>query len=797
MDPRSGPGGAAEVQVVTDRRKLLLGGGLVLGFAFTRVKAHAAANPARVDPAGPQAVSNETVDVTQGQAFRGFAPDAYIRIAPDNAITLIIPNVEMGQGIYTGECMLIAEELEVGLDQVKVVPAPPNDALYIQPLLQFQGTGGSTSIRGAWTPLRRAGAAARTMLIQAAAQPWGVDPATCRAERGMVLHPPSGRSASYGQLVGAASKLPAPQSVTLKDPSQFRLLGRELQRVDTPAKVNGSALYGIDIIVPGMKVATVQNCPVLGGTLVSVDEAPARAIPGVAQVVRLPNAVAVVGDHFWAAKQGLDALSPVWNEGPNARLASAQLWADLDATSINGRGAVAVRTGDYDRAFADADRRLAAVYRQPFLCHAPMEPMAAVVHVRGDAVEVWCGTQVPTRAQVGVAKVCGVPQDKVILHNQLIGGAFGRKLETDYVEQAAAVAKACPFPVKLVWTREQDMRHDNYRPMYVDRISAGVGVHGEPVAWRHRVTGASVTARYAPAGMRPNGVDPDAVEEAEDPVYGAFPNMLVDYVQWRPPPGIVVSWWRGVGPTHNIFVIESFIDELAFAAGRDAYQYRRALLGKVPRARKVLDVCAKAAAWGSPLPADCGRGIVVQKCFGSYLAAVVEAAVSGAGDVTLRRITAAVDCGIAINPAEVKQQLEGGLIFGLTAALYQGITLAGGRVQQSNFNDYRMLRINETPPVEVVHVPSGESPGGIGETATTAAAPALCNAIFAATGVRLRELPIDRALLARGARKRRWKGTGVLPLAAAGVAKARAPSTPSGEGDVEGMEGASRPEDDP
>ncbi|MDB5446511.1 MAG: aldehyde oxidase and xanthine dehydrogenase, molybdopterin binding protein, partial [Phenylobacterium sp.] len=633
-------------------------------------------------------------------------------------------------------------------------------------------------------------------------------------ERGVVRHLTGNRSAPYGQLVEAASKLPMPQNVTLKDPRQFRLLGRPVQRVDTPAKVNGAALFGIDIRVPGMKVATVQNCPVLGGTLVSVDEAPARAIPGVVQVVRLANAVAVVGDHFWAATQGLAALSPVWNDGPNAGLTSARLWADLDATSINGRGAVAVQTGDFDRAFTDADRRIEAVYRQPFLCHAPMEPMAAVVHVRDDAVEVWCGTQVPSRAQAGVAKVCGVAQDRVILHNQLIGGAFGRKLEIDYVEQAAAVAKACPFPVKLVWSREQDMRHDNYRPMYVDRISAGVGVRGEPVAWRHRVTAASVTARYAPAGMRPNGVDPDAVEEVADPVYGAFPNMLVDYVQWRPPPGVVVSWWRGVGPTHGIFVVESFIDELAFAASRDPYEYRRALLGAVPRARNVLDVCAKAAGWGSSLPNGCGRGIIVQKCFGSYIAAVVEAAVSDAGDVALRRITAAVDCGLAVNPNLVKQQLEGGLIFGLTAAMYQGITLAGGRVQQSNFNDYRMLRINETPPVEVVHVPSAEAPGGIGETGTTAAAPALCNAIFAATGVRLRELPIDRALLARGARKRRWKGTGVLPLAV-GAAEAAAPSTPSkspspdggvdsrlqppspppvGRGDPEGAEGASAPE---
>jgi isoquinoline 1-oxidoreductase beta subunit len=778
MSPRPEPVLRTEVQLVSDRRRVLLGGGLVLAFFAAGVKAHARGNPARVNPAGPQPLSNTETHVTAGAAFAQVIPAAFIRIAPDNAITLIIPHTEVGQGIYTGECMLLCEELEAGLDQVKAVPAPPDEAMYKQPLLQLQATGGSTSIRAAWTPMRKAGAAARIMLIQAAAQEWGVDPASCRAERAVIRHPPSGRSVTYGQVAEAAARLPAPQQVTLKDPGQWRLLGRRLQRVDTPAKANGSAQFGIDIMVPGMKFATVENSPVLGGRLVSVDEGPARAVPGVLQVVRLPNAVAVVGEHFWAARQGLAALKPVWDAAPEARFSSADLWASLEATSLNGQGAVAVQTGDFDRAFQQADRRHERVYRQPLLCHAPMEPQAAVVHVRGGEVEVWCGTQVPTRVQSAVAQVCGVAPEKVTLNNQLMGGAYGRKLETDYVEQAALIAKACPFPVKLVWSREQDMRHDNYRPMYVDRISAGVDLRGEPLAWRHRVTAASVTARWAPSGMRPNGVDPDAVEEAEDPIYGQFPNMLVDYVQWRPPPGLVVSWWRGVGPTHTIFVVESFVDELAFAAGRDPYEYRHALLREVPRGRAVLEAATRAAGWGSPLPANCGRGVIVQKSFGSYIAAVVEAGVSDDGDVTLRRVTAAVDCGYTVNPNLVKQQIEGGLIFGLTAALHQGVTVEGGRVQQSNFNDYRMLRINETPPIEVLHLPTANPPGGIGEAGTTAAAPALTNAIFAATGVRLRELPIERALLRRGARKRRWKGTWAPPVGLIG-ATAAATSDPN------------------
>ncbi|PWC34312.1 xanthine dehydrogenase family protein molybdopterin-binding subunit [Azospirillum sp. TSO35-2] len=718
------------------RRRFLQGGALLIAFAaMGRRKAWAAGEEPSLRMLGAGDADKD------GAAFQGFAPGGFIRIGRDNSITLIVPSVEMGQGIYTGEAMLIAEELEVGLDQVQVVPAPPNEELYQQPLLKSQSTGGSTSIRGAWVPLRQAGAAARQMLIGAAAAQWGVDPAECAAQRAIITHRPTGRTATYGEVVDGASRLPVPKDPPLKDPRDFKLIGRSVRRVETPSKVNGTAVFGIDVQVPGMKVATVTACPVFGGKVASVDDRAARAVPGVRDVVRIDNAVAVVGDHFWAARKGLEALDITWDYGPNAGTSSNGIWADLKARSETGQPVQARRDGDVDGAMKAASKRVEAVYQLPFLAHATMEPINTTVHVRPDACEIWVGTQVPTAAQGLAAKEAGLPVEKVILHNHLLGGGFGRRLEADSIGQAVAIAKQVDYPVKIIWTREEDIRRDIFRPAYYDRIAAGLGPDGLPTVWTDRVTGGSVMGHYFPGGLEQGKLDDDAVEGAKETPY-RFPAVQVDWVRADPP--VPITWWRGVGPTHNVFVVESFMDELAHAAGKDPVDYRRALLQHNPRSLAVLNLAVEKAGWGNPLPGGSGRGVSLHDSFGSHVAVVIEAAVDPAGLIGLKRIVAAIDCGLAINPDSVKAQLEGGILFGLSAALYSGITFAGGRVEQSNFHDYRNLRINETPPIEVHVVQSAEGPGGVGETGTVSAAPALGNAIFAATGKRLRSLPFRR-----------------------------------------------------
>jgi isoquinoline 1-oxidoreductase beta subunit len=673
-------------------------------------------------------------------ASADFAPNAFIRIGQDGTITLVMRDVEMGQGIWTGASMLLAEELDVGLDQVTPVFAPPDDKLYANPLLGLQATGGSTSIRADWEAFREAAAIARTVLVQAAAQGWGVDPASCSVARGIVTHAASGRTTPYAALVPLALTLPLPAHAPLKSRQDWKLIGTTQKRLDTPTKVNGKTIYGIDVRLPGMKIASVVFCPVLGGKVARVDDAAARAIPGVVDVLRIENGVAVVGAHFWAAQQGLNALKIAWDLGPNAQVNQADIVQGHSDASA-GAGIVARQTGDAEKAIAGAATKLDAVYQLPFLAHAPMEPINCTAQVRPDGVEVWCGTQVPTRAQASAADAAGVSPDKVTIHNHMIGGGFGRRLEWEYVGIAVAFAKQVPYPLKVIWTRETDIRHDRFRPFYYDRIAAGLDAQGGIVGWTHKITGSSVMARWAPVGMRKDGVDPDAVECAEDPPYdiGA---LKVSWVRHEPP-GVITAWWRGVGPAHNVFVIESFIDELAHAAGQDPVAFRRRLLAKkTPRARAVLDYAAQASGWGSPLPAGMGRGIMVQSAFGSYLSVVCEVAVTPDGEIRLRRVVAAMDCGQAVNPDSVRAQIQGGLVFGMTTALYNEITLEHGRVQQSNFNSYRMLRIDETPIIEVHIMPSTESPGGLGETGTAAAFPAVANAVFAATGKRLRRLPL-------------------------------------------------------
>jgi isoquinoline 1-oxidoreductase beta subunit len=710
-------------------RRALLTGGLAGGFLFAFHLPLRAVN----EPVQPP-------DVTNGR----FAPNAFIRIDEAGHTTLVMPQVEMGQGVYTSIAMILAEELDANFAQVTLEHAPPNDKLYGNPTFGLQVTGNSNSIRAFWKPLRSAGAGARTMLIQAAAQQWQVDPASCTASNGEVTHRESGRKLSYGELATSASGQTPPKNVALKDPKDFVLIGKPLKRFDTPDKVNGKAIYGIDAILPDMKFATLAACPVFGGKVGKVDDSAARKIPGVRKVVVLEDIVAVVGDHMWAAQKGLAALAIDWDEGPNARIGSNDIWQNLRAASEKD-GAVAKSTGDIAKGLATGDR-LDASYELPFLAHATMEPLNCTVHLKPDSCEIWTGTQVMTRVQSEAAKAAGLPVENVIVNNHLIGGGFGRRLEPDMVVAAVRIAKQVDGPVKVVWTREEDIQHDVYRPVYRDTIAATLS-SGKIVGWKYRVTGSAVIARWLPPAFQ-KGIDIDAVDSAVDMPYD-IPNFHVEYVRAEPP-AVPTGFWRGVGPNNNVFATECFMDELARKAGKDPIDFRRSMLGKTPRLLAALNLVAEKSNWGEVLAARVGRGVSVQPSFGSFIATVVEAEVDEQGEVRLRRVTSAVDTGIAVNPDTIMAQLEGGLIFGLTAALYGEITIDKGRVQQSNFNDYRMLRIDQVPKIEVHVIKSGEAPGGIGETGVTAGPPALRNAIYAATGVALRRLPIDRSLISAG-----------------------------------------------
>jgi isoquinoline 1-oxidoreductase subunit beta len=708
-------------------RRTLLKGGLATGFTLSfYLPARAANEPEQ---------ARDTID---GK----FAPNAFIRIDHSGKTTLVMPQVEMGQGVYTALPMILAEELDADFSKVEVEHAPPNEKLYANPMLGVQATGNSNSIRAFWKPLRQAGATTRAMLVQAAAERWQVNPASCTAASSVITHAASGRSLAYGDLVDAAAALAVPQDPPLKDPKDFTLIGKPLKRLDTPQKTNGSAIYGIDTMLPGMKFATLAACPVLGGKVAKVDDSDTKAVPGVRQIIVLDDLVAVVGDHMWAAKKGLDALTITWDEGPNSKISSADIWEDLRAASKKD-GIVAKFVGDIAKGLAQGER-VDAEYEMPFLAHATMEPMNCTVHVTPGSCEVWIGTQVMTRVQEYAAKAAGLPIDKVKVHQHLLGGGFGRRLEPDMAESAVRIGKHVDGPLKVVWTREEDIQHDVYRPVYRDVISATLS-DSKIAAWKYRISGSSVMARWLPAGFQ-NGIDVDAVDSAVDMPYD-IPNKHIEYVRAEPP-AVRTGFWRGVGPNNNVFAVECFMDELARKAGKDPVEFRRSMLSGNPRLKAALDLVAEKSGWGQPLPARTGRGVCAQPSFGSFIATVVEAEVDEHGEVRLRRVTSAVDTGIAVNPDVIVAQLQGGLIFGLTAALFGEITLEKGRVQQSNFNDYRMLRIDEVPPIEVHVVKSGEEPGGIGETGATAGPPALRNAIYAATGVALRRLPIDRAALA-------------------------------------------------
>ena len=689
-------------------------GSFVLGF---RVGGASAADPAGAD----------------------FTPNAFIRIGRNNVVTIIVNKAEMGQGINTALPMLIAEELEVDLRRVKVEAAPVG-AAYAHPQAGIQFTGGSQSVATEWDRLRKAGAAAREMLLAAAAQAWGVDRSSLRAENGRVRGP-RGRVLTYGQLVDRARTQPVPSDPPLKDPSQFKIIGKPTRRLDSREKVTGTATFGLDASVPGMLIAVVARPPVFGATVKSVDDSGAKAMRGVKQVVAVPSGVAVVADSFWSAKKGRDALLVEWNEGPGATIDTDALEAEYGRLARTP-GAPALRRGDADAALAGAARRVSAQYDMPYLAHAPMEPLNCLVSLGPDRCEIWTGTQFQTIDQANAAGAAGLKPEQVAIHTMFLGGGFGRRAVpgSDFIVEAVHVAKAARAPVKTIWTREDDIRGGYYRPMWHSTLSAGLDAAGKPVAWKHTIVGQSVVENTPFAGEIKNGVDGTSVEGAANLVY-EVPNAAVDLHSPRSP--VPVLWWRSVGHTHTGFVVESFIDELAHAAGQDPYAYRRDLLDGKARHLGVLELAAQKAGWGTPLPAGRARGIAVHASFGSFCAQVGEVSIQDRA-ITVHRVVCAVDCGRAINPETIRAQMEGGIVFGLSAALYGQITMKLGRVQQSNFHDYPVLRLNSMPVVEVHIVPSTAPPSGIGEPGTPLMAAVLGNALFALTGQRVRSLPMVR-----------------------------------------------------
>ncbi len=664
--------------------------------------------------------------------------NAWLKIAPDNTITLIVDRSEMGQGVYTSLPMLLAEELSVDLDAVKIVAAPVGDA-YISPGNGGQITGTSNSVQESWIKLRTAGAQARTVLIRAAASRWGVEASACAAKSGVITGP-NGRSLTYGAVAGAASKLPLPQNVALKPRSEFALIGRGLPRTDTPSKVDGSAEFGIDVLLPRMWYAALLQCPVLGGKPATVDFAAAAGMPGVRRVLTTQRGVVVVADHYWQALKARNALKVAWDSGANAKLDNAAIKAMLEAAAATP-GLSARADGDAARAQMTAKTTRSAVYQLPLLAHATMEPMNCTADVNSDGCDLYVGTQVQKVSQTTAAEAAGLPADRVRVHTTLLGGGFGRRLDVDFIPAAVLASKAVGRPVQLIWTREDDMTHDTYRPPALERVSAGFDAHGKLITWQLHVVSPSITARMFPPVT---GVDASVIEAAVNFPYDV-PNVSVTYT--RQEIGIDVGYMRSVSHAINCFVIESFMDELAAAAGKDPYAFRWELLGKKPRHRRVLELAAERAAWGKPVK---GRyqGIALMEGYTTHLALVAEISIED-GALKVRRIVCAVDCGQMVNPHIVESQIQGGIVFGLTEALWGEVTLSAGVVQQTNFDAYRVMRANEMPQIEVHLVDSEESPGGVGEPAVALVAPAVCNAIHAATGRRLRSLPIGAAKLTR------------------------------------------------
>ncbi len=687
--------------------------------------------------------------IKSGRAFAAdappkliYPPNAFIRIAADDSITIVVNKSEMGQGVYTSLPMLIAEELEADWSRIRVESAPVA-AVYNHTGFGMQMTGGSSSIPSSWEQLRQVGASGRILLIRAAAQQWGVPEGECHAENSQVIHAGSGKKLSYGKLVDAAAKLPLPDNVALKSPKDFKLIGKATKRLDTPAKINGSAQFGLDVYLPGMLTVLIARSPVFGGKVKRFDATEARKLPGVQGVYQVPTGIAVAASGFWPAKTARDLLEIEWDEGPGAALSTPKMRAEY-LELAKQPGAIARKDGDTVQGFKAAHKSISAEYEIPYLAHAAMEPLNVVVDLKPDHCSIWTGTQMQTMDHAMAAKTAGLKPEQVEIHTTFLGGGFGRRANprSDFVIEAVQVAMAVAQPVKVVWTREDDTRGGNYRPMWSDHIEAGIAKDGKPLAWKHTLVGQSIVADTSfEAFMTHNGVDATSVEGAATLPY-MIPNLQVEL--HSPKNAVPVQWWRSVGHSHTAFVVETMIDELAHLAGKDPVAYRLGILPADSRYRGVLQLAAKNAGWGKKkLPAGHAYGVAVHKSFDSYVAEIAEVSLEN-GKIRVHRVVAAVDCGMVINPDGVRQQIEGGIVYGLSAALHGAITLENGRVMQSNFHDYAPLRFSEMPRVEVHIVASGEPPTGIGEPGTPPIAPAVANAVFTLTGKRLRRMPFDQ-----------------------------------------------------
>jgi isoquinoline 1-oxidoreductase beta subunit len=668
-------------------------------------------------------------------AAGSFEPNVWIKVNADDTVRIMLTMLEMGQGVMTSMPMLVAEELDFDWSRIKTEWAGA-DPKYGNPNFGGQQlTAGSNSVRGMWKVLRESGATARVMLVQAAAQTWGVPENSCTTDKGEVIHQASGRRLKYGALVDKAAALPVPTGVTLKDPKNFKVLGNSLARLDVPEKVNGSAVFGIDVKLPGLLTAKVVRCPVFGGKVAGFNADKAKAVPGVKNVVQITNGVAVVADNYWSASRGAQALEVTWDEGRLAKLTSADILAKYRELAQQP-GKVARNDGNADSTIASS-KSFERTFEAPFLAHATMEPMNCTADVRADGCDVYVPTQGQTPSHQAAVAASGLPADKVKVHVTYMGGGFGRRGEADFVMDAVETSKAIGKPVKVIWSREDDMQHDYYRPVSYARMWGAVDGSGKPTVFKQHIVQQSLMKRIG--GLPPNGVDFISVDGSANLPYD-IPNIRVEYTEHDP--GIPFGFWRSVGASFQGFVVEAFIDEMAAAAGKDPFQFRRDLLGKSPRHKAVLELAAEKAEWGKPLAAGRARGIAVMDAFGSYLAQVTEVSVDARGAVRVHRIVCTVDTGWVINPDTIKAQMEGGIVYGLTAALRGEITIKNGRVEQRHFGDYQMLRHNEMPVIEVYIVPSTEMPGGIGEPSTALAAGSLVNAVAAATGRRIYSLPI-------------------------------------------------------